>query len=141
MAVRHPESIRPWQHVLEPLQGYIILAQQLVSKLELASTFNFGPDFDEVASVRRVIELAQHSWGDAQVTWHDNLSQLHETGWLRLDSRKSRDELGVQPIWGIDEAVKRTITWYRNQAQGSSPLALCKRDIKDYEVGLEKKDA
>ena len=60
-------------------------------------------------------------------------------GWLRLDSRKSRDELGVQPIWGIDEAVKRTITWYRNQAQGSSPLALCKRDIKDYEEGLKKK--
>ena len=78
LAVRHPESIRPWQHVLEPLHGYIILAQQLASKLELASTFNFGPDFDEVASVRRVIGLAQHSWGDAQVTWHDSLSQLHE---------------------------------------------------------------
>ena len=139
LAVRHPESIRPWQHVLEPLHGYIILAQQLASKLELASTFNFGPDFDEVASVRRVIELAQHSWGDAQVTWHDSLSQLHEAGWLRLDSQKSSDELGVQPIWGIDEAVKRTMTWYRNQAQGASPLALCKRDIKDYEVDMGKK--
>ena len=139
LAIRHPESIRPWQHVLEPLHGYIILAQQLASKLELASTFNFGPDFDEVASVRRVIELAQHSWGDARVAWHDSLSQLHEAGWLRLDSQKSRDELGVQPIWGIDEAVKRTMTWYRNQAQGASPVALCKRDIKDYEVDMGKK--
>ena len=139
LEVRHPESIRPWQHVLEPLHGYIILAQQLASKLELASAFNFGPDFDEVASVRRVIELAQHSWGDAQVTWNDSLSQLHEVGWLRLDSRKSSDELGVQPVWGIDEAVQRTITWYRNQAQGVSPLTLCKSDIKDYEVDIEEK--
>ena len=76
-----------------------------------------------------------------EVAWHDSLSQLHEVGWLRLDSQKSRDELGVQPIWGIDEAVKRTMTWYRNQAQGASPIALCKRDIKDYEVDMGKKDA
>ena len=136
LAVRHPESIRPWQHVLEPLHGYIILAQQLASKLELASAFNFGPDFDEVASVRRVVELAQDSWSGAQVTWHDNLSELHEAGWLRLDSRKSRDELGVQPVWGIDEAVQRTMAWYRDQAQGVSSLTLCKRDIKDYEIGI-----
>jgi len=142
LAVRHPESIRPWQHVLEPLYGYIILAQQLASKLELASAFNFGPDFGEVTSVRRVIELAQNSWGDAhaQVTWHDSLSQLREAEWLRLDSRKSRDELGVQPVWGIDEAVQRTMTWYQNQAQGVSSLTLCKRDIKDYEVDVGKKD-
>ena len=139
LAVRHPESIRPWQHVLEPLHGYIVLAQQLALKLDLASTFNFGPGFDEVASVRRVIELAQHAWGDAQVTWHDGISQLYEAGWLRLDSRKSRDELGVQPIWSIDEAVKRTMAWYRNQAQGGSPVVLCKRDIKDYEADIEKK--
>ena len=139
LAVRHPESIRPWQHVLEPLHGYIILAQQLASKLELSSAFNFGPDFDEVASVRRVVELAQDSWSGAQVTWHDNLSELHEAGWLRLDSRKSRDELGVQPVWGIDEAVQRTMAWYRDQAQGVSSLTLCKRDIKDYEIGIGEK--
>ena len=140
LAVRHPESIRPWQHVLEPLHGYIILAQQLASKLELASAFNFGPDFDEIASVRRVIELAQDSWSDALVTWQDSLSELHEAGWLRLDSRKSRDELGVQPVWGIDESVQRTMTWYRDQSQGANPLTLCIQDIKDYEVGIGEKD-
>ena len=138
LQVRHPDSIRPWQHVLEPLHGYIVLAQQLATKAELANTFNFGPDFDEVASVRRVIELAQNSWVDAQVSWDDSLSQLKEAGWLRLDSRKSHYELGVQPIWDVEEAVKRTMVWYRNQAQGVSPLALCKIDIKDYEVGMGK---
>jgi CDP-glucose 4,6-dehydratase len=141
LQVRHPDSIRPWQHVLEPLHGYIVLAQQLATKTELAGTFNFGPAFDEVASVRRVIELAQNSWEDAQVTWDDSMSQLKEAGWLRLDSRKSCDELGVQPIWDVEEAVKRTMAWYRNQVQGVSPLALCKIDIKDYEVGMGKKYA
>ena len=144
LTVRHPESIRPWQHVLEPLYGYIILAQQLASKFVLWEAFNFGPDassiFDEGASVRRVIELAQQSWSDAQVTWLDSSSQLREAAWLRLDSQKSTDRLGVQSVWDIDEAVQRTMTWYRNQAQGLSPLALCKNDIKDYEVGVGKKD-
>ena len=138
LTVRHPDSIRPWQHVLEPLHGYIVLAQQLASTVKLGSTFNFGPDFDEVASVRHVIELAQNTWGDAQVKWDDSVSEFYEEGWLRLDSRKSRDELGVQPLWGIDDAVKRTLAWYRNQANGVSSTALCNRDITNYETGMSK---
>ena len=139
LAVRHPKSIRPWQHVLEPLHGYMILAQQLASNLKLATTYNFGPDFDDVASVRQVIELAQNAWSNAQVAWGDGLNQLHESEWLSLDSRKSRNELGVQTIWGIEEAVTRTIAWYQHYARGAMPITLCQSDIKDYEANVAAK--
>ena len=141
LAVRYPEAIRPWQHVLEPLHGYLVLAQYLTIKPELATAFNFGPDFKEVASVRRVIELAQKTWGNASVSWDNRVSQLYESGTLRLDSQKSSNELGVQPIWNLEETVQRTIAWYRKQAQGRKTIVLCVSDIKDYEAKLDEKNA
>ena len=132
--VRHPASIRPWQHVLEPLKGYIILAQQLATKSELASAFNFGPEFNEAASVRRVIELAQSSWSDAKVEWGKGSAQVHEAEYLRLETSKARDVLSVQSVWTIEHTVERTMAWYRNQAQGGNAIALCLSDIRDFEM-------
>ena len=134
LAVRHPDAVRPWQHVLEPLCGYIILAQQLAAKPQLASAYNFGPDFNEAASVRRVIEMAQASWAKvAQVQWGETASQLHEAGILRLDTSKSQNALRVVPVWSIDQAVHRTVAWYKNQSYGANALSLCVREIKDFE--------
>ena len=132
--VRHPASIRPWQHVLEPLKGYIILAQQLAARSELASAFNFGPDFNEAASVRRVIALAQSAWSGAQVQWGEGSAQVHEAACLRLETSKARDVLGVQSVWTIEHTVERTMAWYRNQAQGENAIALCQSDIRDFEM-------
>ena len=132
--VRHPASIRPWQHVLEPLKGYIILAQQLAARSELASAFNFGPEFNEAASVRRVIELAQSAWSGAQVQWGEGSAHVHEAACLRLETSKARDVLGVQSVWTINEAVKRTVAWYRNQSQGENAIDLCLGDIKDFQI-------
>jgi CDP-glucose 4,6-dehydratase len=131
--VRHPASIRPWQHVLEPLKGYIILAQQLATRSELASAFNFGPDFNEAASVRRVIELAQSAWSGAKVQWGEGSAQVHEAACLRLETSKTREVLGVQSVWTIEKAVERTVAWYRNQSQGDNAIVLCRRDINDFE--------
>ena len=134
LTVRHPYSVRPWQHVLEPLSGYIILAQQLAAKPHLACAYNFGPDFNEAASVRRVIEIAQVSWAAiAQVQWGETTSRLHETALLRLDTSKSQNTLRVVPVWGIDQAVYRTVAWYKNQTHGANALALCVSEIKDFE--------
>jgi len=132
--VRHPASIRPWQHVLEPLKGYIILAQQLASSSELASAFNFGPEFNEAASVRHVIELAQSAWIGAQVHWGERSTQVHEAACLRLETSKVRDVLGVQSVWTIEKAVERTMDWYQNQGQGGKAIDLCQGDIKDFEI-------
>jgi CDP-glucose 4,6-dehydratase len=131
--VRHPESIRPWQHVLEPLKGYLILAQQLVTNSELASAFNFGPKSNEAATVRRVIELAQGAWSGAQVQWGEGSAEVHEARCLQLETSKAHDILGVQSVWSIEQTVKRTMAWYRSQAQGESAITLCQSDIKDYE--------
>ncbi len=134
LTVRHPYSVRPWQHVLEPLSGYIILAQQLSAKPHLANAYNFGPDFNEATPVRRVIEMAQVAWAsNAQVHWGESKSQLHEAAILRLDTSISQNVLRVMPVWGIDQAVCRTVAWYKNQVHGANALGLCVSEIKDFE--------
>ena len=134
LAIRNPDYIRPWQFVLEPLRAYIILAQQLATNNQYACAYNFGPDFKDAASVRQVIELAQRTWGDhSAVHWGQSELGLHEAGILRLDTSKSQDELGIRPVWSIDQAVKRTVEWYKKQNLGSDALYLCDCDIKSFE--------
>lgn len=138
--IRNPDFIRPWQHVLEPLRAYIILAQQLASNYDLASAYNFGPDFEEAASVRQVIELAQRTWGEhSAVHWGQNASGLHEAGILRLDTSKSQNELGIRNIWSTDLAVERTVEWYKKHINGDNVMYLCESDIKDFESYAKKK--
>jgi CDP-glucose 4,6-dehydratase len=138
--IRNPNSIRPWQHVLEPLRAYIILAQQLSVNPELDCAYNFGPDFTEAASVREVIELAQLTWGDhSDVHWGQSQSDMHETGILRLDTSKSQNELGIRPVWDINQAVERSVEWYKKQAQGADAMYLCESDINDFERDAIKK--
>ena len=132
--LRNPDSIRPWQHVLEPLKAYIILAQQLAVNPELACAYNFGPDFAEAASVRQVIEFAQRTWGDhSAVYWGQSEPLLHEAGILRLDTSKSQNELGIRPVWEINQAVEKTVEWYKKQNLGADALNLCDSDINDFE--------
>ena len=132
--LRNPDSIRPWQHVLEPLGAYIILAQQLAVNPELAYAYNFGPDFAEAASVRQVIELAQRTWGEhSTVHWGQSESLLHEAGILRLDTSKAQNELGIRPVWNIYQAVEKTVEWYKKLNLGVDAINLCDSDINDFE--------
>jgi CDP-glucose 4,6-dehydratase len=132
--LRNPDSIRPWQHVLEPLRVYIILAQQLAVNPQLAYAYNFGPDFAEAASVRQVIELAQRTWSDhSTVHWGQSEPLLHEAGILRLDTSKSQNELGIRPVWDINQAVEKTVEWYKKQNLGVDAMNLCDSDINDFE--------
>jgi CDP-glucose 4,6-dehydratase len=132
--IRNPDSIRPWQHVLEPLRAYIILAQQLAANPDLASAYNFGPDIEEAASVRQVIELAQSTWGDQSfVRWGQSEISLHEAGILRLDTSKSQNEIGIKAVWNINQAVEKTVQWYKKLNQGADAQSLCDSDINDFE--------
>jgi len=138
--VRNPESIRPWQHVLEPLRAYIILAQQLAVNPDLASAYNFGPDFEEAASVRQVIELAQRTWGEhSAINWDQSESGMHEAGILRLNTSHAHNELGIRPVWNINQAVDRSVEWYKKQSLGADALYLCDSDINDFEIYAIKK--
>jgi CDP-glucose 4,6-dehydratase len=130
--IRRPNAIRPWQHVLEPLAGYLALAERLWHQPDLASAYNFGPETHEAATVREVVGQAQQAYGGGQVVWGDGREGPHEAGWLALEVAKARSLLGIHPRWSLQEGVRRTMHWYRRQSEGTEARALCLEDIAAY---------
>lgn len=132
--VRRPGARRPWQHVLEPLSAYLILAERLWESPQLAGSYNFGPMSHEAASVRDVIEIARSAYGEGEVIYGDGTQGPHEAGWLALETAKARYTLGVAPRWTLNQAITRTMRWYRDLAQGADALVLCTEEISEYET-------
>lgn len=133
LSIRHPDAVRPWQHVLEPLAGYLVLAQRLWDAPVLAGAYNFGPLSDDVATVREVVTLAREVLGQGEVEFGAPTDGLHEAGRLALDPSKAAFALNVRPRWALREAVAHTLAWYRDFQAGAGALALCERDIATYE--------
>lgn len=134
LQVRRPDAKRPWQHVLEPLCAYLVLAERLWSDVSLAGPFNFGPASHEAAPVREVIEIARASYGSGAVEYGDGTDGPHEASWLALETAKARHVLGIQPRWNLVEAVDRTMQWYHAQHGGADARTLCEAEIADYEA-------
>jgi CDP-glucose 4,6-dehydratase len=134
LEIRCPEAIRPWQHVLEPLSGYMLLAQKLWEQPSLAGAYNFGPETSEAATVHKVIKLARTAYGHGEVVCGDSGGGPHEAGCLKLDITKSRTMLGITPRWKLTESVERTMNWYRQLAAGENARTLCLADIADFEA-------
>ena len=131
--VRNPNAMRPWQHVLEPLKGYLLLAQKLYKSddVELQSAFNFGPGSNSIRAVRDLVEEGLKHWPGR---W-DNLAQNdapHETELLKLTSAKARSLLEWKPRWVFEQAVRYTIDWYRRSNRGELAIELMKEQIDDY---------
>jgi CDP-glucose 4,6-dehydratase len=135
--VRRPLAVRPWQHVLEPLAGYLTLAQHLWERPALAGAYNFGPDAGGAVAVRDLVELARAAYGDGEVRYGSGDDGPHEAAWLALEAAKAESVLGVSPRWTLVDAVKRTMTWYRAQRDGGDARALCAADIADFETQAE----
>jgi CDP-glucose 4,6-dehydratase len=138
LTIRNPNSIRPWQHVLEPLAGYLALASAMATSEksnnnDLCSAFNFGPPIDATASVKDVIKLAQTSYGSGMVDFEGHINGPHEASVLTLDAAKARSLLNIRPQWPLAEAIRRTMDWYRAQHQGADAQTLCEGDIAEYE--------
>ena len=131
--VRKPDAVRPWQHVLEPLHGYLRLAEVLWENPELAGAYNFGPPTHEVATVRDVIELARSAYGRGGVVYEHGHDGLHEAGRLSLEVMKARTALGITPMWSLATAIDRTMSWYRRFAEGVESDLLCEDDVTAYE--------
>ena len=134
LEIRRPQAIRPWQHVLEPLHGYLTLAEKLLHHPELAGAYNFGPHTHEAATVKEVIERARTAYGRGEVRYGEDREGPHEAGWLALEIAKARVVLGVQPKWSLAESLTRTITWYQAQLAGEDARSLCLADITDHEM-------
>lgn len=133
LEIRRPQAIRPWQHVLEPLHGYLSLAEKLWHNPELAGAYNFGPYTNEAATVREVVELARQAYGKGEVRYGDGGAGPHEAGWLALETAKARVTLGLQPKWNLAESVKRTMAWCQAQYAGADARELCLAEIAQYE--------
>ncbi len=122
VVIRNPHAIRPWQHVLDALAGYLLLAERLYSAegADYAEAWNFGPDRQSEQSVATIAQIAQKSWGDgAQLDISGQVSQLHEAHFLKLDSTKARTRLDWSPQWGLTSAIEQSVSWYRHFYQGN----------------------
>lgn len=133
LAVRRPQAIRPWQHVLEPISAYLRLAEHLHAEPALAGAYNFGPHTHEAATVAEVIAQAQQVYGKGSIEWGDGTEGPHEAGWLALETAKARTNLSVRPRWDLHTSVARTMNWYREQHEGADARALCEADIEAFE--------
>lgn len=138
--VRNPSAIRPWQHVLEPLSGYLLLAERLSQDpVRYSGAWNFGPEDHSSKSVRELADEVCSAWGQG-AGW-DSKPQpghKHETEVLRLDSSKSRQVLGWAPTWNFQTAVSRTTGWYRKYQQDSSVGNVRSSTLADIELYMAR---
>ncbi len=133
LAVRAPDAVRPWQHVLSPLCGYLQLAERLAGGggEAFATAFNFGPDADDARPVRWVVERLLDGWPEpVEVEW--GAGAPDEAGVLRVDSSRARARLGWTPGWDLAAGLESTAQWYAAHAAGEDPRGLVLRQIERY---------
>ena len=135
--VRRPDAVRPWQHVLEPLAGYMRLARRIYDNPSLAGAYNFGPHAHEAMTVREVVEHALRRFEGSSATFGTGGEGPHEAGRLTLETAKAERVLGVRPVWSTETALDRTLDWYVRCYQGEDARELCLREIEAYECRLD----
>lgn len=121
--IRNPHAIRPWQHVLNPLSGYLRLAERAFADRTLAKAYNFGPPDDDVRPVGWIVQQL------AVASEHDDGPHPHEAHWLKLDSSLARTTLGWSPAWDLEAALRHTADWYRAHRAGEDVGALTRAQI------------
>lgn len=134
VTIRRPDAIRPWQHVLEPLSGYLLLAERLWQDPErYAQGWNFGPSDDDARPVQAIVEEVARVWGNGARWSIDRTTSFHEAGHLKLDCSKARAHLGWTPTWTLREALAHTVEWFQSHAAGTNAVELCHRQIEQFE--------
>jgi CDP-glucose 4,6-dehydratase len=134
VAIRNPDSIRPWQHVLEPLGGYLRLAEGLLEDgPKYAGAWNFGPDDADTQPVHWIVERFTSQWGPgARWERHGDTQQVHEANVLKLDCSKARTLLGWKPRWRLPQAIDKIVEWHTAFLVGADMHALSHSQIRAY---------
>jgi CDP-glucose 4,6-dehydratase len=128
--VRNPDAVRPWQHVLNPLSGYLLLAEELWRSRDAAQAWNFGPQKGDAQTVRWILERLERLWGGA-FNWElDGGVNPPEAGWLELDSSKAQQHLGWHPEWDLGQALERVVQWHEAQRRGEDMRKLSLAQIE-----------
>jgi CDP-glucose 4,6-dehydratase len=133
VTIRNPHAIRPWQHVLEPLRGYLTLAEHLCqSRSSYAEGWNFGPNDEDTKSVGWIVEKMAEIWGNGAKWQVDGGEQPHEASYLKLDISKARSRLDWQPALRLDEALSLTADWAKQRQTGADIRQLTLKQINNY---------
>lgn len=134
--IRNPRAIRPWQHVLEPLSGYLALAEQLYRRgSRFTGAWNFGPDAGDAKDVEWIVRRMFARWPEAPGYVIDKGRHPHEAHYLKLDSSKARHGLGWEPRWKVGAAIDRTIAWFKSFQRGEDMRSVCLAQIREYTRG------
>jgi CDP-glucose 4,6-dehydratase len=137
LLIRSPSATRPWQHVLEPLTGYLTLAEKLYSEGgAFAEAWNFGPSEEDARTVQWIVESLCRSLEGASYQFED-APQQHEATMLRLDSSKARARLNWQARWSLETALTKTLQWHEAWRQGHDMIDVSLGQIHGYEAGAE----
>ena len=132
VTLRYPQAVRPWQHALEPLAGYLQLAQGLYEQgCAFAGAWNFGPSDNDMCTVGEVVERLAQRWPQAPGLLIEP-SELHEAGLLRLDSSRARQLLGWTPRWSLDNCLQQTLNWHQAWQRGEDMRALTLAQLAAY---------
>jgi CDP-glucose 4,6-dehydratase len=131
--VRNPKAIRPWQHVLELLYGYLVLGFKLHQDPKyIQGAYNFGPEKGDEMTVEELVNTAIRVWGSGEFEHRPDKENLHEAGILRLEIEKSKNILNWHPRWRSDTAVEKTMNWYKEVFDGTGALEVCRKQIEEY---------
>jgi len=132
--IRNPSAIRPWQHVLEPIRGYLMLAERLAGgdAAKFSGAWNFGPRDEDARTVGSIVERFQELWGRPRKWLRDDSEQPHEAGLLKLDASKARHSLGWESAMDAEEALKLTVAWYRGVAADRAMRDLSLEQLREY---------
>ena len=135
LKIRSPQSTRPWQHVLEPLSGYLTLAERLCTEgMPFAEAWNFGPNDEDARPVQWIIECLGEMRQD--VNWQcDETPQPHEAHYLKLDSSKAKNRLGWHPRWRLHDTLHKTLEWHQAWRNGADMHAFTLAQIAQYRIG------
>jgi len=139
LLIRNPHAVRPWQHVLDPLCGYLMLAEKLCEDPErFSGGWNFGPEESEALRVSAVLERVSGLWGPG-ISWRfDDGPHLHEAQHLKLDCTKAKTELGWEPQWNLNSALEATVQWYKAQQLHQDVRSLTLEQIRSYQSALNQ---
>jgi CDP-glucose 4,6-dehydratase len=131
--LRNPHSIRPWQHVLNPLSGYLLLAQALWESPAHAHGWNFGPTEEDSQPVGWIVQRMSALWPEELRVTHDNQPHPHEARYLKLDSSLARAHLGWRPSWGLEQGLEAVVAWYRSLHAGQDMRTVTTEQIRAFQ--------
>jgi len=139
VVVRNPGSIRPWQHVLEPLHGYLKLSQLLFEHAEKFSEgWNFGPNENDARPVSWILDEVVRIWPGSSWTLDKSVNNPHESNYLKLDISKAAAKLNWKPIWSLNQALSHTVIWHQSWLKGDDMQLVTRNEIKEFMTLMKK---